>query len=88
MRVKVRPFNPLRDTSGKSTPSEDMRESLTLFELVQKITREEGIDFKKLLIDPVTSLPFPNVSILVNGRHNRFINGLRARLKDGDLIDP
>jgi len=87
MQIKVRLFDRLRDTSGKSALSEDMHENSTLRELIEKIATEEGTEFKKLMLDTITNRPLPNVTILVNGRHNRFIDGLETRLKEGDMVD-
>ena len=87
MQVKIRLFDRLRDASGKSSLSEDMQENSALHELVEKIATERGTEFGKLLLDPTTKMILPNVNILVNGRHNRFINGLNTRLKEGDLVD-
>jgi molybdopterin converting factor small subunit len=64
-----------------------MQENSTLRELIERIAIEEGADFKKLLLDTTTNKPLPNVSILVNGRHNRFVGGLETRLKEGDIVD-
>jgi molybdopterin converting factor small subunit len=38
-------------------------------------------------LNPKTNEPFPNLIILVNGRHNRFVGGLETSLKEGDVVD-
>jgi MoaD family protein len=87
MQIKVRLFDRLRDTSGKSALSEDIRENSTLHELIEKVSTEEGTEFRKLVLGTITNTPVPNLTILVNGRHNRFIDGLETRLKEDDIID-
>jgi molybdopterin synthase sulfur carrier subunit len=87
MQVKVRLFDRLRDATGRSALSMDMQENSTLRELVQQLSGDEGTEFSKLLLDPATKALQPRVSILVNGRHCRFINGLETRLREGDLVD-
>lgn len=87
MQVKVRLFGRLKDTSGKSELSEDMQENSTLRELIENIADEGGTEFKKLVLDPVRNAPLLNLSILVNGRHNRFTGGLETKLREGDVVD-
>lgn len=87
MQMKVRLFDRLREISGKSSLTEDMQENSTLRELIQRIAVEEGADFRKLLLDPISNKPLPNLSILVNGRHNRFLGGVKTKLREGDIVD-
>ncbi len=87
MQVKVRLFDRLRDVSGKTALSKDIQKDSTLRQLIERIAADEGTEFKKLLLDPPTNTPLPNLSILVNGRHNRFLSGLETRLREGDVVD-
>jgi MoaD family protein len=87
MRINVRLFHRLREITGNTVLSEDIDENSTLRQLIDRIAEDQGVEFKKLLLNPKTNEPLPNVIILVNGRHNRFAGGLEKSLKEGDVVD-
>jgi len=85
MTVTVKFFGALRTASGKGNFAVQVKEAVSVREIMNKIV-EELPRLKRTLIVPQLKNPRPNALILVNGKEISVLKGLETMLKDGDEI--
>ncbi|MEM2904523.1 MAG: MoaD family protein [Candidatus Bathyarchaeia archaeon] len=83
--VTVRVFASLRELLGRNTvdvdaPVEDVKG------LISFIADRFQPSFKDAIVDPKAGEVWKGFSVLVNGRDIAFLEGLRTKLKDGDIV--
>ncbi|MBU2497489.1 MAG: MoaD family protein [Proteobacteria bacterium] len=81
-RIRVKYLNVYHDLTGKKEEFIDFEESLTLGELVERVTESSHPKFRDSILDEVKRLK-PHVWILVNRAH---VNDFERVLKDGDVV--
>jgi MoaD family protein len=88
VKVHVRGYLTLKDVVGGQPSLVIEAESLTLRELVARLSSELGDDFGQMVLDPTSEAGFrPEVSVLVNGRHHTHLpDRLDTQLADGDEV--
>lgn len=85
MVLTVRFIGSFRGTSGKSTVTVSLKDSVPLKEAIGKISRELP-RLKRGLINMKLENYRSNVLILVNGREVSVLDGLETMVKDGDEV--
>ncbi len=80
MRVTVNVYTTLREKLGWKSRVVEVRDGATLGELLDSLP-----DLKKVLDENQRKGWTP--MILVNGVHADMLEGLKTRLKDGDVVD-
>jgi len=85
MTVTVKFVGALRSASGKGNFAVQVKEAVSVREVVNKIV-EELPRLKRALSGPQLENPRPNALILVNGKEISVLKGLETMLKDGDEI--
>jgi MoaD family protein len=88
VKVQVRGYLTLRDTIGGQPARTVEAESLTLRQLVARLTKELGDEFARSVLDPGSETGIrPEVSILINGRHHTHLpDRLDTQLAEGDEV--
>jgi MoaD family protein len=86
IKIKVELVGVLRELAGKSTVSLEFDGSVVVKDVISKLTSLLPPEFKQALIDPELSDPRPNVIILVNRKEISVLDGLEAKVKDGDCL--
>lgn len=84
MQVKVKFFSSFRDKAG--TSSEEL-EVETVGSLVNQVEKDHG-DLKNTLLEETDSgrEVKSGVTVMVNGRNVRFLDGLDTELSNGDTV--
>ncbi len=85
MGITVKFVGALRHVSGAGQLELNCEESISVSDLVTKIT-DDAPDLKRSLIDLQLKDPRLNALILVNGKEISVLNGLETKLKDGDEV--
>jgi MoaD family protein len=85
MAVTVKFVGALRSASGKGSFAVQVKEAVSVREVMDKIV-EELPRLKRALIDLQLENPKSNALILVNGKEISVLKGLETILKDGDEI--
>ncbi len=84
MNVSVKFFAQLRDLTGKKTKIEfDLDEGATISHLLEELYQDSTI--KKAMLDENDQIN-SDITILLNGREIRFLDGIDTILKSGDEI--
>ncbi len=87
MPITVKAFATVRDVIGMNGVAKiEVREEITVEELLRRLSRELGERFNELVYDPRKNSLAPGVRILVNGRDIDFLKGLSTTLKEGDTV--
>ena len=81
-RIKVKYLNVYYERTGKKEENIDFGNALTLGELVEKVIRSNGPEFKDSILDDSNRLK-PHVWILVN---RTLVKDLARELQDGDTV--
>lgn len=85
MAITVKFLGALRHISGTSELALNIRDTLSIKELMNEIVREMPAPKQSLTHQQLEDL-VSNALILVNGREISVLNGLETNLKDGDEI--
>ncbi len=85
MTITVKFLGALRHISGTSELALNIKDTLSIKELMNEIVREMPAPKQSLTHQQLEDL-VSNALILVNGREISVLNGLETNLKDGDEI--
>ena len=86
MKVVVKAFATIREALGRGWMSMELEEGVDVKRLLEKLSEIHGERFTKLVLDPDEGKVAAGVKVLVNGRDIEFLEGLRTRLRDGDVV--
>jgi MoaD family protein len=87
MRIKVRGYLTLKDVIGDQPLREIEAESITVAELLSRLSSELDDSFSQMIPKPGTRRKVSHLIVLVNGRHcSHLPDGLATELKDGDEV--
>ena len=81
-QVKVKHLNIFYNITGKKEEKVEFNESLTLKELVDRLSRSYKAEFRDTILDGENKLK-PDAWILVNGEPAK---NLEMKLKDGEVV--
>mgnify|MGYP000005725597 CR=1 FL=1 len=84
MKVRVKAYASFRDFMG-SNIEVALREGADVDSLIRELERRFGSRVREELLDE-DRRPRLYVKILLNGRDVEFLQGLKTRLKDGDVV--
>lgn len=85
MKVEVRFFTSLREITGEKVEKIQLNGIITVEELLSKLSKKYGGEFKEYLYNEEGNL-HGYLSILVNGKSTKILQGLDTKLKEGDVI--
>ncbi len=87
MRITVRTYLNLKTIIGDHTSLETTSESLTIKDLLKKLSAMSGEKLTNTDLDPKTKMGGHYIQVLVNGRHSRQLpKGMDTELKEGDKV--
>jgi len=82
LKVTVKAFATLRNVfNGRAIVELNLPEGASLEDLIKRL---EGFGFE--IRSPKSGELDPTIKILINGREAIYLDGLKTRLKDGDVI--
>jgi MoaD family protein len=87
MAIIVKGYLTFRKIVGERSFPLSEGESMTVDDLLARLSNEIGEQFNELVFDPQTGALSQHVSVLVNGRHcSHLPDKLDTQLKDGDEV--
>lgn len=88
MSVKVRVIllGTFREASGIDELEFEFPIQTDIAGVVEDLLRRGRRDLRKELVDPLSETPLPNALILINGIEINNLDGLKTRVRDGDII--
>jgi MoaD family protein len=88
LQVSVRFFTTLREIAGKKEETLEFAKNstVTLEEILQKLSRKHGKDFTEYICDQRTNQPKGYLQFLINGKSITPTKGVKTRLKNGDML--
>lgn len=84
IQIKVKFLGIFKGISGREQFPMELKESVSVREVVERLNEFLPPDFRRILIDPELGDPRPNVLILLNGREIGVFEGLETKVMDGD----
>ncbi|MDY6861416.1 MAG: MoaD/ThiS family protein [Thermodesulfobacteriota bacterium] len=86
--IKIKPFMGIRKAMDNAEEIDlDIEDPVTLKEMLNKLSRKYGDNFRKLIFDETTDQIKDHYNILVNGRQYQHLpEQLDTRLNDGDIV--
>lgn len=83
MRVMVKVFATLRDAfKGRAVMELTLPEGATVEDLIKELESRFGVEVRSSESGELD----PTIKVLVNTREIIYLDGMRTRLKDGDII--
>jgi len=86
IQIKVKFLGIFKGISGRDRFPMELKESVSVGEVVKGLTELLSPDFRRILIDPELGDPRPNALILLNGREIGVLEGLKTKVADGDEV--
>ena len=86
IQIKVKFLGIFRGISGREQFPLELKEFVSVGEVVKGLTEFLSPDFGRILIDPELGDPRPNALILLNGREIGVLEGLETKVMDGDEV--
>jgi len=86
IQIKVRFLGIFKGISGRDRFPMELKESVSVREVVKGLTELLSPDFRRFLIDPELGDPRPNALILLNGREVSVLDGVETKVADGDEV--
>ena len=88
MQISVRFFTTLREVTGKRQETLEFSDdkNVTIDSVLKHLADRHGKDFISYVYDRKTGDVKSFLQFLINGRAASTIGGLKARLKDGDVL--
>ena len=88
MQVSVRFFTSLREITGKREETLEFAKdsAATLEDVLQKLTKKYGKDFKEYVYDQRTDQPKGYLQFLINGKSISPAKGTQTRIRNGDVL--
>ncbi|MFX0054600.1 MAG: ubiquitin-like small modifier protein 1 [Promethearchaeota archaeon] len=84
MKVTVKFYATLRDLIGKKEPIDvELEKGATISKLLDELYLDSGIKETMIAEDQKVK---PDITILINGREIKFLNGIETKLSSGDEI--
>jgi molybdopterin synthase sulfur carrier subunit len=85
MKIQVKFFTTLREITGKKGEEIELSSTITIKELLTRLSKEYGTEFMNYLYDEKGNIR-SHIQILINGRGIDVFQGLETKLKEGDVI--
>jgi len=83
LKVTVKAFATLRNVfNGRAIVELNLPEGASLEDLIKRLEERFGFEIRS----PKSGELDPTIKILINGREVIYLDGLKTRLKDGDVI--
>ena len=86
IQIKVKFLGIFKGISGREQFPMELKESVSIREMIEELTELLPPDFKRILIDPELGDPRPNALILLNGKEIGVLDGLETKATDGDEV--
>lgn len=85
MKVEIKFFTSLREITGKKVEEVQLRNAITVEELLTQLSEKYGKEFREYLYNKEGKV-HGYLSILVNGKSTNVLQGLDTKLKEGDTV--
>ena len=85
MKIKVRFFTSLREITGKKEDEIQSPSTITVEELLARLSKKYGREFAEYLFDEKGNVR-TYIQILINGRGLNALQGFGTKLKEGDTV--
>lgn len=84
----MRFFTTLREVTGKREETVEFAKdsTVTLDDVLQKLTKKHGKDFTEYVYDRRTDQPKGYLQFLINGKSITPAKGFKTKLRDGDVL--
>jgi MoaD family protein len=87
LKVKVRYFTILRELTGFMEETFELKNDICLEDLIETIASKYGEKASQYLyVDEKHKTINPIIRFLINGRDANTFQGLKTKLKDGDIV--
>jgi sulfur-carrier protein len=88
LQVSVRFFTSLREITGKREETIQFTQdsTVTLDDVLQKLTKKYGKDFTEYIYDQRTKQPKGYLQFLINGKSISPAKGTKTRIRNGDVL--
>lgn len=88
MQISVRFFTSLREITGKREETLEFRQdsAIMLEDVLQKLTKRHGKDFKEYVYDQRTNQPKGYLQFLINSKSISPAKGTKTKIRNGDVL--
>ena len=86
LKIKVRYFTTLRELAGTKEEDLEMKEEISLAQVIDEISLMYGEEAFDYLHVRATGMVDPSIKFLVNGVDAHRLRGFETRLREGDVV--
>jgi molybdopterin synthase sulfur carrier subunit len=85
MNIEIKLFTSLREITGKKIISLELKDKISVEELISLLAKKYGKDFKEYIYSKNGNVE-DFLSFLINGKNINNLQGFGTSLKDGDTV--
>jgi len=86
MKIKVKVFGYFRELARTDGIEVELTDEVDIISLLAQLSKLWGQKFLEAVLDVEKGTLKPYVSVLVNGRDVMFLQGLKTKLKGGEIV--